>query len=210
MPMPAVQSDATDEMLMIRYQRGDRQAFAELVSRHGRRVYNFVLRQLRDEALAEEVTEETFLRVVQSAAQFKNEARFATWLYTIVRNVCVDGERRKRSPRAVDEQRERRDLDREARPNALSEQAPESSARGSVERSVVSSQVGASIVRVLGDLPDEQREVFLMREIANLPFDDIALITQVPAETVKARMRYALDRLRDALSNFEEYVRALR
>jgi RNA polymerase sigma-70 factor (ECF subfamily) len=208
--MPAVQSDATDEMLMIRYQRGDRQAFAELVSRHGRRVYNFVLRQLRDEALAEEVTEETFLRVVQSAAQFKNEARFATWLYTIVRNVCVDGERRKRSPRAVDERRERRDMDREARPNPLAEQAPESSARGSVERSVVSSQVGASIVRVLGDLPDEQREVFLMREIANLPFDDIALITQVPAEMVKARMRYALDRLRDALSNFEEYARALR
>jgi RNA polymerase sigma-70 factor (ECF subfamily) len=208
--MPAVQSDATDEMLMIRYQRGDRQAFAELVSRHGRRVYNFVLRQLRDEALAEEVTEETFLRVVQSAAQFKNEARFATWLYTIVRNLCVDGERRKRSPRAVDDQRERRDMDREARPNPLSEQAPESSARGSVERSVVSSQVGASIVRVLGDLPEEQREVFLMREIANLPFDDIALITQVPAETVKARMRYALDRLRDALSNFEEYARALR
>ncbi len=101
-------------------------------------------------------------------------------------------------------------MDREARPNPLSEQAPESSARGSIERSVVSSQVGASIVRVLGDLPDEQREVFLMREIANLPFDDIALITQVPAETVKARMRYALDRLRDALSNFEEYARALR
>jgi RNA polymerase sigma-70 factor (ECF subfamily) len=206
--MPAVQSDATDEMLMIRYQRGDRQAFAELVSRHGRRVYNFVLRQLRDQTLAEAVTEETFLRVVQSAAQFKNEARFATWLYSIVRNLCI--EHRKRGPRSLDEPSARRDGRDDAAPEPPSERAPESSARSTVERSVVSSQVGASIVRVLEDLPDEQREVFLMREIANLPFDDIALITQVPAETVKARMRYALDRLRDALSNFEEYARALR
>lgn len=211
--MPAVQSDATDEMLMIRYQRGDRQAFAELVSRHGRRVYNFVLRQLRDETLAERVAEETFLRVVQSAAQFKNEARFATWLYSIVRNLCVDGERQKRRTRTDDEQSRQRAADDErARARPLSEPVPESSSRVSSERerSVVSSQVGASIVRVLEDLPDEQREVFLMREIANLPFEDIALITQVPAETVKSRMRYALDRLRDALSNFEEYARALR
>ena len=59
-------------------------------------------------------------------------------------------------------------------------------------------------------LPDEQREVFLMREIANLPFEDIASITECPTNTFKIRMRYALDRLRDALSNFEEYARALR
>lgn len=206
--MPAVQSDATDEMLMIRYQRGDRQAFATLVSRHARRVYNFVLRQLSDEALAAEVTEETFLRVVQSAAQFKNEARFATWLYSIVRNLCI--EHRRGGPRSVRDASTARDERGEAAPPPLSERAPESSARSTAERSVVSSQVGASIVRVLEHLPDEQREVFLMREIANLPFDEIALITQVPAETVKSRMRYALYRLRDALSNFEEYARALR
>jgi RNA polymerase sigma-70 factor (ECF subfamily) len=65
-------------------------------------------------------------------------------------------------------------------------------------------------VRALEDLPHEQREVFLMREIAKLPFDDIALITHCSTDTVKSRMRYALERLRDALSNFEEYARALR
>jgi RNA polymerase sigma-70 factor (ECF subfamily) len=206
--MPAVQSDATDEMLMIRYQRGDRQAFAELVGRHGRRVYNFVLRQLRDDSLAEDVTQQTFLRVVQSAAQFKNEARFSTWLYGIVRNLCVDHE--------LDRQRRRHaSLDGE-KPNAgqidrpLSEIDADAQPRASVERSAISSQVGASIVRALDDLPDEQREVFLMREIANLPFDDIAAITECSTDTVKSRMRYALNRLRDALSNFDEYARALR
>jgi RNA polymerase sigma-70 factor (ECF subfamily) len=206
--MPAVQSDATDEMLMIRYQRGDRQAFAELVGRHGRRVYNFVLRQLRDDALAEDVTQETFLRVVQSAAQFKNESRFSTWLYSIVRNLCVDHERRRQHRRHASLDERTNGGEQQSRP--LADVVADSHPRASVERSVVSSQVGASIVRALEDLPTEQREVFLMREIANLPFDDIALITNCPPNTVKSRMRYALDRLRDALSGFEEYARALR
>jgi RNA polymerase sigma-70 factor (ECF subfamily) len=206
--MPAVQSDATDEMLMIRYQRGDRQAFAELVGRHARRVYNFVLRQLHDSGLAEDVTKETFLRVVQSAAQFKNEARFSTWLYGIVRNLCVDQERRRQHGHHASLDDDKPNAEQLGRP--LSELVTDAHPRTNVERSVVSSQVGASIVRVLEDLPDEQREVFLMREIANLPFDDIASITECPTGTVKSRMRHALDRLRDALSNFEEYARALR
>jgi RNA polymerase sigma-70 factor (ECF subfamily) len=206
--MPAVQSDATDEMLMIRYQRGDRQAFAELVRRHGRRIYNFVLRQLRDANLAEDVTQQTFLRVVQSAAQFKNEARFSTWLYAIVRNLCVEQglERQQRRQATLDD--EQPNAEQVDRP--LSELVADSQRGASIERSAVSSQVGASIVRALEDLPDEQREVFLMREIANLSFDDIASITECPTDTVKSRMRYALNRLRDALSNFDEYARALR
>lgn len=206
--MPAVRSDATDEMLMIRYQRGDRQSFAELIGRHGPRVYNFALRQLRDESLAQGVTQATFLHLVQNAAQFKNEARFSTWLYAIVRRLCVAHERRRsdepeRSPdqAAPDSRSVAR-----APSSVLTSLAPD----GALERSVVSSQVGASIVRVLDDLPDDQREVFLMREVANLPFEDIASITESALETVKTRMRYALDRLRDALSNFEEYTRALR
>ncbi|HEY8943520.1 MAG TPA: sigma factor, partial [Polyangiaceae bacterium] len=80
--MAAVQGDATDEMLMVRYQRGERSAFAELVRRHSRPIYNFVLRQLRTPSLAEDVTQDVFTRLVQNAAEFKHEARFLTWLYT--------------------------------------------------------------------------------------------------------------------------------
>ena len=68
----------------------------------------------------------------------------------------------------------------------------------------------SSIVRAVDSLPDDQREVFLLREVASLPFRDIAEITGVGENTVKSRMRYALDRLKDALSDFEEYARALR
>src|ERR1700753_608333 len=75
---------------MLRYQRGDRRAFAELVRRHKTPLYNFVLRHLRSTAAAEDITQETFLRVVQRAAEFKHEARFTTWLYTIARTQCIE------------------------------------------------------------------------------------------------------------------------
>src|SRR5512140_330118 len=88
--MATARSDATDEMLMVRYQRGDREAFGELLSRYECPIYNFVLRQVRHGSAAEDVTQEVFLRLVQNAADFKHEARFSTWLYTIARNLCVD------------------------------------------------------------------------------------------------------------------------
>lgn len=204
--MAAESGDATDEMLMVRYQRGDRQAFAELVGRHSRPVYNFVLRQLRDAVAAEDVTQEVFLRVVQNAAEFKHEARFSTWLYTIGRNLCVDHLRRASHRRHAS-------LDGgspEKETRSMSEVIPDLHPRSSAERSTAGAQVLASIVRAVEALPDDQREVFLMREIANLPFRDIAQITGSPENTVKSRMRYALERLRDALSEFEEYARALR
>jgi RNA polymerase sigma-70 factor (ECF subfamily) len=73
-----------------------------------------------------------------------------------------------------------------------------------------SAEVIGSIVRAVEALPDEQREVFLLREIGNLPFREIAAIAGVGENTVKSRMRYALDRLQEALTDYEEYARALR
>ena len=66
------------------------------------------------------------------------------------------------------------------------------------------------MLAAVDELPEEQREVFLMREVSNLPFKEIAEIVGVPENTVKSRMRYALERLQSALSDFEEYARALR
>lgn len=205
--METERGEASDEMLMVRYQRGDRQAFATLVGRYKRPIFNFVLRYLRDPALAEDVTQDTFMRVVQKASEFKHEARFSTWLYTIARNLCIDNFRKQalRRHASLDQPRG----NREGAPpllDSIADQHPKAGA----ERSAIAGEVGLTIVRAVDALPDEQREVFLLREIANLPFKDIALITEVPENTVKSRMRYALERLREALSEFEEYARALR
>lgn len=205
--MAAAPGDATDETLMVRYQRGDRTAFATLVRRHHRPLYNFVLRQLRKPQAAEDVTQEIFLRVVENANEFKHEARFSTWVYTIARNLCIDQLRK-----AV--HRRHPSLDQPLGPgdeqSALGELVADGRPVGDAERAAASSQMMTIVTQLLDTMPDEQREVFLLREVANLPFREIAVVTGVAENTVKSRMRYALDRLRTALSDFEEYARALR
>src|SRR5258708_37004572 len=81
--------ESPDEALMVRFQRGDRAAFRILVSRHQKPLFNFALRHLRSPSMAEDVVQDSFVRVVQSASEFKHEARFSTWLYTIARNLCI-------------------------------------------------------------------------------------------------------------------------
>jgi RNA polymerase sigma-70 factor (ECF subfamily) len=191
---------------MVRYQRGDRDAFALLVKRYMKQIYNFVLRQLRAPALAEDVTQEVFMRLVQNAADFKHEARFSTWLYAIARNLCVDQLRRLQHRRHPSLDQPLGDSDG----RTLGDAVPNLHYSASAERAAVGSEVQATIAKAVEALPEEQREVFLLREVADLPFKEIAEIIGVPENTVKSRMRYALDRLKQALCEFEEYARALR
>jgi len=192
---------------MLRYQRGDRNAFAELVARHETPLYNFVLRHTGSSTAAEDVTQEAFLRVVQRAADFKHEARFTTWLYTIARNLCVDHGRKMKHRRHPS-------LDAPVAPGAsqrpLLEVVADAAPAGDVVRAAEWSRMRRSIVEAVEALPEDQREVFLLREVASLPFREIAEVTGTAENTVKSRMRYALERLRAALSEFEEYARALR
>jgi RNA polymerase sigma-70 factor (ECF subfamily) len=199
--------DATDEVLMVRFQRGERAAFATLVRRHQRALFNFALRHVGAQAVAEEVVQDAFVRVVQNAADFKHEARFTTWIYTILRNLCIDQLRRRalRRHASLDEPRAARDG--EEGPTLLEHTAdPEAS----VEREATGTELKERIGKAVETLPDDQREVFLLREISNLPFKEIAVITGVSENTVKSRMRYALERLQQALCDYEEYARALR
>jgi RNA polymerase sigma-70 factor (ECF subfamily) len=191
---------------MIRFQSGDRSAFTLLVRRHQTPLYNFALRQLRSGPLAEEVVQDAFVRVVHNAAEFKHEARFSTWLYTIARNLCID-QMRKRALRrhpSLDEPKRAEEADGPT----LGDQTAD--ARANVERAAGSTEIRERVVAAIDTLPDDQREVFLMREVSNLPFKEIAEIVGVSENTVKSRMRYALERLQAALSEFEEYARALR
>lgn len=193
---------------MVRYQRGDREAFAELVRRHKTPIFNFVLRQVRHSNTAEDVTQDVFLRVVQNASEFKHEARFSTWLYTIARNLCVDHLRKQTHRRHPSLDQPVTQNGEDSRP--MLDNVADAHPRASVERTAVAGEVAGRILQAVEKLPEEQREVFLLREVANLPFKEIADITGVGENTVKSRMRYALDRLQEALSEFEEYARALR
>lgn len=197
--------DEADEDLMVQYQQGEVRAFEILLSRHRKPVFNFILRFIGERETAEDLLQETFMRVIKGADAYKRQAKFTTWLYTIARNLCVDQTRRRKHRRHAS-------LDA---PMSASEDSGTlldviPSSEMASDRKSVNKQLHETMQRAIGGLSDEQREVFLMREFLDMPFKQIAEVVGVPENTVKSRMRYALDRLREALSEFEEYARALR
>lgn len=202
--MTARQPESTDEMLMVRYRRGDRSAFAAIVRRYERPLFTFALRYLKRRELARDVTQEAFLRVVKRAGEFRHEARFSTWIFSILRNLCID-ELRKEKHRlhpSLDE------APQSGGPSLVERVVNTSTP--DVERALSQSELRRQISQALDELPADQYEVFLLREIAGLPFAEIAKVTDTPENTVKSRMRYALERLQKALSGFEEQAKALR
>jgi RNA polymerase sigma-70 factor (ECF subfamily) len=191
-------------MLMVRYKRGDRDAFAELVRRYQRPLFNFSLRYVRNQEAAREVTQDAFMRVVKRSADFKHESRFSTWIFAITRNLCIDELRKAKH-------RNHPSLD-EAGPSGqpLGEKLDGGKRRSDGEQGAVENELRLGILKAVDALPDDQREVFLLRQLGGVPFAEIARMTGTPENTVKSRMRYALERLQRELSEFEEYARALR
>src|SRR3982074_1792136 len=92
--------DRTDEELLAAYQQGDPRSFEDLLRRHRAPLFTFLLRMLGDRERAEDLAQETFLRIVKGAQAWEHRARFQTWLFTIARNLCVDAARRERFRRA--------------------------------------------------------------------------------------------------------------
>jgi RNA polymerase sigma-70 factor, ECF subfamily len=199
--------EVADEVLMARFQSGDRAAFVSLVRKHKTALYNFVLRLVRSPAAAEDLVQDVFVKIVQSAVDFKHESKFSTWAYTIARNICIDHLRKMslRQHQSLDQPRS----EAEDGPTLLDRTA-DLHPGAAVERSVIGTELGQRIAALVEALPQEQREVFLLREVADLAFKEIAAITSVPENTVKSRMRYALERLQEGLVEYEDYARALR
>jgi len=181
---------------MARYQKGEVAAFAELVSRHERRLWNFIRRFVADSATAEDLLQEVFLRVVKSAGDWHPSAKFSTWLLTIARNLCTDNARRgairradslDRTPGVAGSDSGLRRIDRVA------------AVDGNAEKAALNREIAIRVDAAVTELPVEQREVFLMREVMDMSFAEIANATGASEPTVKSRMRYALERLRAAL-----------
>ena len=196
--------DDSDESLMLRYRDGDVRAFELLVTRHRKPLFNFILRFVRDTAAAEDVTQETFLRLVKGADAYERQAKFTTWLYTIARNLCVDASRRGKHRKAASLDAPIGDEDGSA---SLLDLVPDGGA--AVDRQAQSKELRLRLQQAIESLPDEQREIFLLREVADLQFNEIANVIGCPENTVKSRMRYALEKLREALEEYRDLARAV-
>jgi RNA polymerase sigma-70 factor, ECF subfamily len=196
--------EEADEALMIMYQKGEVRAFEVLLQRHRKPVFNFILRFVGARDVAEDLLQDTFMRVIKSAASYERKAKFTTWLYTIARNLCVDQSRRKkhRKHASLDQPMTRNDDS-----GTLLDVLPGDEMMS--DRKVVNRQLHQSLHRAIASLPDDQREVFLMREFLNMPFKDIGEVVGVSENTIKSRMRYALEKLRMELEEYEDMARAL-
>ena len=190
---------AGDEQLMLAYREGDAGAFDELYRRHKGGLFRFVLRSVRDRAVAEELYQEIWMRVIEARGRYEASApsahtkspKFSTWLYTIAHNRLVDHWRRGRLKLvSLDQEREESapiDLPAGAdyEPQRIFE------AKRGLER----------FVRALAALPPAQREAFLLHEEAGMNLAEIARATDADEEAAKSRLRYALSKLRQALGD---------
>lgn len=184
----------SDEELMTAYRGGDPAAYRVLVERHHGPVYRFCLRSLRNPEAAADAAQEVFLRVVKNAMSWEPRAKFTTWVYTIARNHCIDEARKGRFRRTESlNETVGKGGEGEERIERVTADTPQA------DRVAHGTRLRKAIDDALAELPEEQREVFLMREISGLQFKDIADATGVGENTVKSRMRYALSALKKAL-----------
>jgi RNA polymerase sigma-70 factor, ECF subfamily len=187
---------------MLAYRDGDVRAFEVLVTRHRKPVFNFILRFVHDPAQAEDVLQDTFMRVIKSAESYERQAKFTTWLYTIARNLCVDASRRGKHRKAASLDAPVGDDDGVALIEMVSD------GKQGTDRQVIDRELRARMQKAIAALPDEQREIFILREMADLQFNEIAKVVGCPENTVKSRMRYALEKLREALEEYRDLAQA--
>ena len=204
--MASAGRDDSDEGLMLRYQKGDVRAFEILLGRHRKPVFNFVLRYVGEPAHAEDLLQEVFLRLIKGADAYQKQAKFTTWLYTIARNLCVDASRRGKHRKAYS-----LDVpmgqDGEKEGATLLDVVADKGA--GTDRKVISKELHGKLHAAIGKLSEDQREVFLMREFLDMPFREIADVVGCPENTVKSRMRYALEKLREELEEYADLAKAM-
>lgn len=182
-----------DEALMSRYRDGDAGAFETLYQRHRGGLFRFILRQCGEQAVAEELFQDVWLRVIKARASYEVKARFTTWLYQVARNRVIDHYRHQ-SLRVVEDSDT--GSDGAAEPAAPVYEQP--------DRCTESAQSMDRLLALIVRLPPDQREAFLLREEAGMSIDEIAECTGVPPETAKSRLRYAVNKLRAGLSEYHE------
>ena len=185
--------EPTDEDLMARYQAGEVQALGVLYDRYARRLKAFAWQQ--GARRPDDVVQDAFMRIVRNGASFKGDAKFKTWLFSIARNLCIDASRRDRFRIMPSLDQPIRDPDSATLGDRVADTAPTADAHRTTE----GRQFRDDFEVALAALPEEQREVFVLRQSSGLAFAEIADVTGTNENTAKSRMRYALQALREAL-----------
>jgi len=180
---PAMEHAPEDSALMLRYKDGDVAAFETLYRRHNDALYRYLLRLCRHRENADDIFQEVWGKIIKAADRYRPTAKFTTYLYRVAHNCFIDYLRRNKRHTHVGDY----DADHQPNPGDLPETA--------TERLLARERLQVALL----DLPDEQRDVFLLHEEAGLNLDEIASVTDCNRETAKSRLRYAVNKLRVAI-----------
>jgi RNA polymerase sigma-70 factor (ECF subfamily) len=200
MSSPADLASATDQDVVVWACEGYEAAYRELVRRYERPVFSLVYRMVRDRALAEDLTQETFVKVLNAIDRYRPEYKFSSWIFKIANNAAIDHLRRK----------ELDTLSLEGGPDATTpEQIQATSLQvGDVAESPLDElearELGSAIEAAIGRLRPEYRACIIMRHIEGRPYDEIAEALDLPLGTVKTYIHRARAELRDYLEPLKE------
>ena len=181
----------TDRELVTRAGAGDQEAFEQLVRDNQNRVYSLAVRLVGDREEAADLAQEAFLKAWQGLASFQGESSFATWIYRLTTNVCIDYLRRKKRRQEVEPAVSLDDEDSGWAEPADAGQDP--------QRKLEEAERSRALSRGLERLPEHQRQVLVMRELSGLSYQEIGAATGLDLGTVKSRIARARLALRKIL-----------
>lgn len=175
-----------DSVLLNNFIAGDQESIETLIIRHRRRVYNYILMMVKDSAIAEDIFQETFIKVIATIqkGKYNDNGKFVSWVLRIAHNMVIDHFRSNKNI-MISNDRAGYDV---ISSNGISE--------SNIEDKIIDDQIASQVRDLIDTLPVEQREVVVMRHYMDLSFKEIAEQTGVSINTALGRMRYALINLR--------------
>ncbi|MDO9510379.1 MAG: sigma-70 family RNA polymerase sigma factor [Bacteroidales bacterium] len=183
----------SDQELISLYLQGCQSSLEDLINRHKSRIFSYILTVVKDKPLAEDLFQDTFMKIINTfrSGNYKEEGKFIHWAMRIAHNLIIDFYRKqKRFPVVPNSD----DFDIFETLNLLEK---------TVEDRIITDQIHRDVRKLIDYLPDEQKEVLVMRHYSNMSFKDIAEVTDVSINTALGRMRYALINLRKLIQEKE-------
>jgi RNA polymerase sigma factor (sigma-70 family) len=177
----------TDYELIQRFIKGEQSCFEEIIHRHKNKVFAYISLYIRDKALVEDIFQDTFLKVIQSvkSGKYYDNGKFLSWVMRIAHNLIIDHFRRVKQMNTTSNDDYESDIFNSKKFSDVN-----------IEDILIKRQIQKDVRMLIGQLPDDQKEVVILRHYADLSFKEIADITNVSINTALGRMRYALINLR--------------
>jgi len=177
----------SDQQLVKQFIGGNHSAFEVLLNRYKQRVYSYILHLVKDEALAEDIFQDTFIKVIKSlkSGNYKDEGRIISWITRISHNLVIDYYRKQKNYKEISNDDSEIDIFNSPRFSDIN-----------IEQEIVNKQISANLKEIISELPEEQRSIVIMRHYLDMSFKEIADHTGVSINTALGRMRYAIINLR--------------